>query len=129
MRNLFFLFYMITFFSFSQEIKKDTLFIKYDSKILSRKQHPLDKNFYFTIKNLNTDSGIVYFIEEDVLYNLLPKRVHCLKKVLKKSKAYYAKNKFNDYTLFDYFNKSKYDKIFLINGKKYIKVSIIYEIE
>lgn len=108
---------------------KDTLFIKYDSKLLSRKQHPLSKEFYFIIKDLDKKEDVVYFSEEEILYNLTPKKIYCLKKVLKKSNAYYGKNKFDDYALFDYFNKSKYDKIFLVKKKQFIKVGVIYEIE
>jgi len=121
---------IFSFYAFGQE-KCDTLFIKYDNEILQRRQHPLKDYFYYTIKDNDNKEDIIYFIEEEVITKNTPKKIKPirLKRVLKKSKAYYKKNKFDDWKLFDYFNKLKQSTIIFVEGDTYYKVGVVYEIE
>ena len=115
-------------YGISQE-KSDTLFIKYDDKLLQRKQHPIDDSFYYIIKG-SGNNGIIFFKEDSKKLNTLKKNKSTrLKKILRKSKAFYKKDKFDDWKLFDYFNKLKQNSIIFVDGDIYYKVGIVYEIE
>lgn len=119
-----------SFCAFGQE-KCDTLFIKYDDKLLQKRKHPLEDYFYYIIKDYDNKEDITFFIVEDTIKkNTLKKHKSTrLKKILKNSKAYYKKDKFDDWELFDYFNKIKQNTIIFVDGNKYYKVGVVYAIE
>ena len=124
MKNLIF----ITFCLFSsvllaQEQKRDTLFIKYDSSLLTREQVIGEKEFLYRIKGTGND-GFAFLLEQVSYDNLTPKKILCFKNVLKKSNAYYEKGKLGDSKLVEYLGKYV---IILVKGKKYIKVAITHE--
>ncbi len=131
MKNLIF----ITFCLFStvllaQEQKRDTLFIKYDSSLLNRKYDSIEKTFFYIIKGTGVREELVYLLEKENYFNLKPKNVLCFKNVLKKSNSYfksnpyYKKDQLDDTKLAEYLGKYV---IFLIKGKKYIKVATVHE--
>ena len=126
MKNLILYFsLLLSFYSFSQEQKKDTLFIKYDNSLLTKFQYPEDDNLYYKIKGTGND-GFTYFLEEKIYNNLKVKNILCFRKVLKESGAYYKNGKLGDSKLAKYLGKHI---IFLIKENKYIRVLIVQEIE
>jgi hypothetical protein len=106
------------FFSYAQEQKKDTLFIKYDNILFKKYKHPIDNYNYYLIKDTG-NSGTISFQEKQVLFDLNPKSVHCLKDIIKEAKAYFRKGKINDYRLAVYLGKYT---LFFANENKFIKV-------
>ena len=114
-----------TFYSFSQEQQKDTLFIKYDSSLLAKHADPIEKYNYYLIKGTGND-GLTYLKEIKKYTNLKPNKVLCLKNVLKKSNSYYKKGKIVDSELANYLGKYL---VFLKKEKEYIQVLVIQEIE
>lgn len=132
MKNLILILLITPIFLFAQE-KKDTLFIKYDSKLLIRGQNPITKEFYYLIKDSENESGYISFREKKIYTNLIiSSKKHCLKNLIKNAEAYNDKdlNDLNDAKLFDYFSKKvDYDVYFLVKKNKYIEVDIMYAIE
>ena len=127
MKNLILCFLLLVcFYSFAQEQKKDTLFIKYDNSLLTKYTEPIDKYSYYLIKGTGYKEDIVSLEEEKTYTNLKAKSVLCLKSVLKKSNAYYENNKLLDWKLVEYLGEYM---IFLVKDKKYIKVQVVHEIE
>lgn len=126
MKNLilYFLLYL-SIQSFSQEQKKDTLFIKYDNYLLTKYTEPIDKYSYYLIKGTGNGEGLISLQEEKIYINLESKKILCLKSVLKKSNAYYENNKLLDWKLVEYLGKYM---IFLVKENEYIKVSVVHEI-
>ncbi len=116
----------LSLYSFSQEQIGDTLFIEYDNSLLTKYTQPIDKYNYYLIKGTGNKEELVYLMEYEIYRNLEPKNVQCLKKVLKKSNAYYKNNKLHDSKLANYLGKYV---IFLIKENKYIKVQAVLEIE
>lgn len=132
MKNLILILLITPIFLFAQE-KKDTLFIKYDYKLLIRGQNPITKEFYYLIKDSENESGYISFREKKIYTNLIiSSKKHCLKNLLKNAEAYNDKdlNDLNDAKLFDYFSKKvDCDVYFLVKKNKYIEVDIMYAIE
>ena len=116
---------LLNFYCFSQEQKKDTLFIKYNNSLLTKFQYPKDNNFYHKIKGTGND-GFTYFIEDKIYNNLKTKNILCFKNVLETSDAYLKNNKLLDSKLAKYLEKYI---IFLIKENKYIEVQVVHEIE
>ncbi|MGG8496281.1 MULTISPECIES: hypothetical protein [Tenacibaculum] len=113
----------------AQEEKQDTLFIKYDKTISKRLQNPVTKEFYYTIKDLDKKPEITYFKEKRILKKLKTrKKQQCLKNIIKKSGAYYRKDRLIDSKLFAYFKNDGYKVYFLVKNKTFIEVEIWYEI-
>lgn len=126
MKNLLcFLAIISSFYSFSQEIKKDTLFIEYDNSFLNREQVIGDKDFMYRIKGTGND-GFVYFLEDKIYGDLRPKNILCFKTALKESNSYYKKDKIGDSKLAEYLGKYE---IFLVKENECIRVLVVYEIE
>ncbi len=109
----------------AQEQKRDTLFIKYDNSLLTRKHDSIEKEFFYLIKGTG-NSGLIYLEEKKVYKNLKPNKTSCFRNILKDSKAYYEKGKLSDPKLVEYLGKYI---VFLVKGNKFIKVSIVHEIE
>ena len=113
--------------------KKDTLFIKYDNILLNKEFNPVDKYYFYRIKDTG-NNGFVFFIQEEIYSELKPKKILCLKKVLNKDEFYFKSphinqkkiGKLNDWKLSNYFNSYI---IFLIRKNDFIKVRVAYEIE
>ena len=119
---------VFSFYAFGQE-NCDTLFIKYDDRLLEKRQHPVDEYFYYVIEGGGTN-GIIYFEEETTVKNTFKKiKPIRLKKILRKSKAYYKKNKFDDWKLSQYFHKKKYTSIYLVKDSILYKIKVVYAIE
>ena len=115
-------------YGISQE-KSDTLFIKYDDKLLQRKQHPIDDSFYYIIKG-SGNNGIIFFKEKSKKLNTLKNNNSIrLKRILRKSEAYFKKNKLDDFKLSQYFHKKKYTSIYLVKDSILYEVDLIYSIE
>lgn len=134
MKNLLLIIFLITCFGlFAQKQNKDTLFIKYDNSLLSREFNPIDKYHYYRIKGTG-NNGFVFLIQEEILSDLKPKKIICLKKILKKDEFYFKSplinqkkiGKLNDWKLEKYF--SEYF-IFLVRNNDFIKVRVEYQIE
>lgn len=126
MKNLILFFMLLlSFYSFSQEQKKDTLFIEYENSLLTKFQYPGDDNIYYRIKGTGND-GFTYFMKGEVYTYLKAKKKLCFKNVLKKSNAYYKKGKLVDSKLAEYLGKHV---IFLIKENEYINVIVVEEIE
>lgn len=116
-----------TFYSFSQKKQeRDTLFIKYDSSLLSREYDSIEKNFFYIIKGTENQADLTYFEEVKRYTNLKPKKVLCFKNILKNSNSYYKRNKIRNEVLANYLGKYL---VFLKKEKEYIQVDIIQEIE
>lgn len=124
MKNLFcILTIILSFYSFSQEQKRDSLFIKYDNDLLKKYKHPIDNYDYYLIKDTG-NNGTISFEETQIYSNLKSKNIFCLKDIIKKARAYYTKNKYkkgkiNDYKLATYLGKFT---LFFVNDNKFIKV-------
>lgn len=124
MKNLILYFLLVfSFYSFSQEQKKDTLFINYNDDLLKKYKHPIDSYNYYIINDTG-NNGSISFVEKQIYYNLKHKNIFCLKDIIKSAKAYYKKNKYkkgkiNDYKLATYLGKFI---LFFVNGNKFIKV-------
>ncbi|MGB0198904.1 MAG: hypothetical protein ACPF80_02580 [Flavobacteriaceae bacterium] len=121
------IFFAFTTKLFAQEKTSDTLFIRYNKKLLTKHQHPVDEYFYYKIKDLDNKEDITYFIEIKSFTNLKAEKIVSLRKVLNLSGSYH-KREIRDWTLFDYF----YDRdshVFLVKKGKYIEVDVVYEIE
>ncbi|MDO7173440.1 hypothetical protein [Mariniflexile sp. AS56] len=107
---------------------RDTIFIKFNKNILTRKQDVNGKNYYYLIKNLDQDSETTYFSEQQEYLNIEPTEILNLREIIEKSGAYYGKDKFNDFDLFNYFSKAGYI-VFLVKENKCVKVEINSVIE
>ena len=106
--------------------KKDTLFFKYNDKLLLKKwQDPNSKEFSYGIKGTG-NNGLVYLLEQKKYTNLTHKKINCLKNVIENSNSYYKKNKIHDWKLAEYLGKYV---IFFVKENKYIKVQVVHEIE
>lgn len=110
------------------QIKKDTLFFKFDEEyILNAK----DNSGNYILYDSN-DIGTFYFERSDSIKNLKPKDILCLKEYVRSSKFFRKgwKRELSDYQLSNYFD-SYY--IFLIKESKndsiFIEVFPRYEIE
>lgn len=111
------------------QIKQDTLFIKYDYRLLLRNLDSSTKNYYYSIKNKNKGSEFMYFLEKKIHKKIETKsKIFCLKQMLKKSKAYYKKGHFSNWKLFDYLTKIYKDKIFIVKKDVWIEVELIHEV-
>ncbi|WP_347174803.1 hypothetical protein [Polaribacter uvawellassae] len=132
MRNLILCFLLsLNFNSFSQEQKKDSLFIKLDKKYLEITEFHKSKGFqyYSLIQDRNHHpEDWFYFSEEKIIYNLKPIKIFNIIEVLKKANAFYQINKYDEFDFYQYLEK-KYDKIFLITKNRFIQVDINYFIE
>ena len=114
-----------SFYAFTQEQTKDTLFINYDTSLLTKFQYPEDDNIYYKIKGTGND-GFTYLLQGEVYTKLKTKKIVSFENVLKKSDAYYKKGKLIDSKLADYLAEYV---IFLIKDKISIKILIVHEIE
>lgn len=111
------------FCAFSQELKKDSLFIKYDNDLLKKYKHPVDNYDYYLVKGSGT-CGTISFVKEQSYSELKPKNIFCLKDIIKKAGAYHTKNKYkkgkiDDCELANYLGKFT---LFFVNDNKFIKV-------
>ena len=119
-----------SFYAFTQEQKKDTLFIKYDYHLLKKYEDPIGHYKYYLIKDTG-NNGTVSFEEKQRYVDLKPKKIHYLKDILNKADVYYKNNlykkgKINDSKLADYLAEYV---IFLIKDKISIKILVVHEIE
>lgn len=115
----------LSFHSFSQKEQNDTLFIKYDSYLLTKHKEPIEKYNYYLIRGTENQSNLTFFKEKNI-YEFKTKKILCLKNILENSNSYYKGNKIRNERLANYLGKYK---LFLKKKKKYIEVSIIQEIE
>ena len=82
----------------------------------------------YMIKGTGAREELVYLLEEEIYSNLRPNKVLCFKDVLKNSNAYFKSNPYfkrdqlDDTKLAEYLGRYV---IFLIKGKKYIKVATV----
>ncbi len=133
MKNLLFISIILFSISLKSQNKKDTLFIKYDFKLLNRGQNPVSKEYYYLIKDSNVESGYIYFSEKKVYKNGIStkSKIYCLRNIIEKADAFSRKNNEDliDTKLFDYFSKDNFETYFIIKNKEYIEVDIVYEIE
>ncbi|WP_417784759.1 hypothetical protein [Tenacibaculum sp.] len=104
--------------SYTQEQKKDTLFIKYDNDLLKKYKHPIDNYNYYLIKGAG-NSGTISFEEKHIYFDLNPKNIYCLKDIIKKARAYFRKGKINDFRLATYLGKFT---LFFVKKNEFIKV-------
>ncbi len=109
-----------------QELKKDTLFIKYDDSLLTKFQYTEDNNIYYKIKGTGKRDDFVCLLEQEFYRKLKSKKIQCLKKVLRKSNSYIEKDKLSDWKLAEYLSKYL---IFLVKENNYIKVQVVYAVE
>jgi hypothetical protein len=108
---------------------RDTIFIKFDKNILTRKQERNGGKHYYLIKDLDQKkSEITYFSEKKEYPNIKPTEILNLREIIEESGAYYDTNKFNDSVLFNYFSQAGYI-IFIVKENKCIKVEINSVIE
>lgn len=134
MKKLFFISIVLFTISLKSQNKKDTLFIKYDFKLLNREQNPISNEYYYLIKDSNIESGYIYFLEKKIhrsnKFNTKSK-IYCLEKIIKNANAFSKKDKTDliDSKLFDYFSKKSFKTFFLVKNNEFIEVDIIYEIE
>lgn len=127
MKNFISLLFPIFFFcSYAQEQKKDTLFIKYDSSLLTKHTNPIEKYNYYLIKGTENQSDLTFLKEKIIHINLKSKKVLCLKDILKNSNSYYENNKVKNERLANYLGRYL---VFLKKEKEYIQVLVIQEIE
>jgi hypothetical protein len=110
---------ILSFNALAQEQKKDTLFIKYNDKLLLKKSRNLNNNFtIYQIFGARSDHS-VYFVEEKIYQNLEVNHTKCLNDIFKKPEPY----KKNGTLRVDFLTEklSKY-LIFIVKGNKYSKV-------
>lgn len=123
---------LIPLFLIGQE-KKDTLFIKFDKTLLSKAFNSVDNYYFYRIRDTG-NNGFVFFIQEEIYSELMPKKTICLNKILNKEEFHFKSpyinqkkiGKLNDWKLENYFNSYI---IFLIKKNDFIKVRVAYEIE
>lgn len=87
---------------------KDTIFIKYDKRILIKKIHPLKKYTFYSFKEDINSEDTFYFIEKNLNKKVLNKNYINLKKLLNSKeirKCIKGKKVFDDWELSKYFNK------------------------
>lgn len=112
----------------------DTLFVKYDEKLLIRNQNPENKKFYYSIRDSKVESGSLLFIEKKIhkeKKTIQSNKMECLKELIKKAEAF-AENDSNDIIddmLLTYFNNKKYRKYYFVKKNKFIEVAIEYIID
>lgn len=117
--NILIILSILSFNLLAQEQKKDTLFIKYNDKLLLKKSRNLNNNLtIYPIYGTRSDHSI-YFVEEKTYQNLEVKHPKCLKDVFKKPEPY----KKNGILRIDFVAEklSEY-VIFIVEGNKYNKV-------
>lgn len=114
----------------SQEKLKDTLFFNLDGKYIFQSKYV--STSYLLKDSNDIDKGTFYFEELEIINNVIPKEILCLKNVVRSSKFYnkQKKRKLDDNGLFEYFDKYI---VFLVKENKetdeYIKVRANWEIE
>jgi hypothetical protein len=112
----------------AQQIKKDTLFFKYDPKyILNFEQAP---GVYYLKDSHSSNSGTFFFKEVNSEASIDKYRTKCLRKFVISSEFYDRKKKLKDRETAEFFNKYI---VFLVrkdSGKiKFIQVQGAFEIE
>lgn len=125
MKKLFLILFFLPFICFSQT-NKDTLFIKLDGKYLKKGFDYTEKKNIFVFKDNDNKEDITYLSIIDTLYNLKPKKVYYMKKVLKQSGAYYDNGKIRDWKINKYLDKYI---LFVIEKSSFIKTIAVHEIE
>ena len=119
MKNLFFFcFLVLSFCSFSQEQQPDTLFIRYDAKLLSKHTASVGRYQYYLIEGTGT-SGTISLREIGLYKKLKPKKIVSLSSIFKASKAYLKDGSLSDPILANYLSTYV---VFLVKKRKYIKV-------
>jgi len=118
-------FYPIKFSSekLIQKPLRDTIFLKYDEEILSRKKNPNENEFYYLIDGFASKSELTYFAEKEVYQKLQPKNIKNLQEIINKIKKDNNKNKVRNSDLQNYFSNAGY-VIFIVKDKKCYKVEI-----
>lgn len=132
MKKIVFILLFMSFFVKAQsQQENDTLFIKYDKKLLKRLQDPVTKEINYFVLDKDKDSGYMFFLEKQLFKDLTTKsKIYCLNKLLKKSKAY--KNSIlDDYVFFNYLssNFGSKTKWFFVKNNLSIEVDLIYAID
>lgn len=108
---------------------KDTIFIKYDKKILIKKMHPLKKYTFYSFKEDINSEDTFYFIEKNLNKKVLNKNYINLKKLLNSKeirKCIKGKKVFDDWELLKYFNKKI---VYLVKNDSVIELEPNYVIE
>lgn len=130
MKNLFIILLLTSSFLVKAQECKDTLFIKYDNRHLKRVQNPITKEYKYFIKDEDNDSEYMFFLEKKVYtYLKTNSKTHCLRRLLRKSKAY-NKKKLDDYAFFNYLSSlSKKNIYFLKRENLFVKVDLVIAID
>ncbi len=129
------IFLFLIFYSnliFAQKVK-DSLFIKFDTSLLSRENNLVENSFYYRIEGTG-NNGFTFFKEKKIVLNITPGKVYNLKDLLKDSDIYFTSNHINsqkrelinDWKLLKFFENYI---IFLVKNDSLIKVDVIHEIE
>ncbi|MDO6676876.1 hypothetical protein Q4517_15145 [Tenacibaculum sp. 1_MG-2023] len=130
MKNLFIILLLTSSFLVKAQQKQDTLFIKYDNRYLKKVQNPITKEYKYFINDEDNDSEYMFFLEKKTYTNLKTySKIHCLKKLLRKSKVY-NKKKLDDYIFFNFLSSlSKKNIYFLKKENLFIEFDLIMSID
>lgn len=118
--------FLCIFNSKAQEKIKDTLYFDLDNSYIYESEYVPNK---FLLKDKNSNEEI-YFVATKVEYNLKPKSVLCLKKMIRVPKYYSEKKKekLDNYKLLEFLTSSTIYLVRKKNGKfEYINVNPIIE--
>ncbi|MDP3312956.1 hypothetical protein [Lutibacter sp.] len=127
MKNIFYLTFITILISIvcrAQSKDRDTLFFKFDKNYILQSKNG-SGNFILVDSN---SSGTFYFERKETTYNLKPKKVKCLKKIIRSSE-FYRKDyhrRLEDYSAYEYFRKYV---IFLVHKNEFIQVESSFEID
>ncbi|MGG8498172.1 hypothetical protein ACQY1Q_17360 [Tenacibaculum sp. TC6] len=112
---------------FSQERKKDTLFIMYNDSLLTKKSHPIEHYKYYLVNGIRGLSASVYFVEKEIYTDINPIKTVDFVEVLNNSKSYHKNGDIKAYNLYLYLETRT---LFLVlDDKKIVSVRPVYEIE
>lgn len=109
--------------------QKGVIYLQYDSKLLTRYQHPIDKYFYYFIEKSRKSEGSFWLEEKaiNVITQPTQYKVNNLEEVIKRSKSYW-KGVIVGFELYEYLT-ANYNKIYLIKDDNIIEVEPMYAIE
>lgn len=104
MKKIFFILLILSFVKAqTQEQKKDTLFIKYDEKILKKWKHPTTKKYFYSFKHLKENVEYICFEQKKVCKKTTTSSsIKNFKEIFKESKTYNIYNRFRASNLFDF---------------------------
>lgn len=128
MKNILFILLVLIFTTLKgQEQKGDTLFIKYDEKILTEWKNPNDKITYYTPKAKNNEEQWFFFEEKKRIKDLsTPSNLITLEEIFKEA---FMDNIYRADRLFNYFEKDNHNIYFLVRKNEFIQVYVGYSID